>query len=105
MKKNLILLVVFLSIGHAFNGFAQNGLAFEINKVSPFISIQENQLAEINTLTDLDKRYPASWVNEYISVEISAYKNGTQTKASGNSHVLNQEQKELIQLVTLITLI
>lgn len=98
MKKNLILLVVLLSVGHAFNSFAQNGLEFEINKVLPFISIQENQLAEINTLTDLDKRYPASWVKEYISVEIYAYKNGIKTTASGIGHVLNQEQKELIQL-------
>ncbi len=98
MKKNQILLLVLLSIGCAFNSFAQNDLKFEINKVLPFIAIQENKLAEINTLTDLDKRYPSSWVKEYISVEISAYKNGIQTKASGNSNVLNQAQKELIQL-------
>lgn len=98
MKKNQILLIVLLSIGCAFNSFAQNDLKFEINKVLPFISIQENKLDKINTLTDLDKRYPTSWVREYISVEISAYKNGTQTKASGISDVLNQEQKELIRL-------
>ncbi|MCC6458982.1 MAG: energy transducer TonB [Saprospiraceae bacterium] len=98
MKKNQILLIVLLSIGCAFNSFAQNDLKFEINKVLPFISIEENKLTEINTLTDLDKRYPISWVREYISVEISAYKNGTKTTASGISDVLNQEQKELIRL-------
>lgn len=98
MKKNQILLIVLLSIGCAFNSFAQNDLKFEINKVLPFISIQENKLDKVNTLTDLDKRYPTSWVKEYVSVEISAYKNGTQTKASGTSDVLNQAQKELIRL-------
>jgi len=98
MKKNQFLLVVLLMIGCAFNSFAQNELKFEVNKVLPFISIQENRLAEINTLTDLDKRYPASWVKEYISVEISAYKNGTKTTASGSNDVLNQAQKELILL-------
>ena len=98
MKKNQILLIALLSIGCAFNSFAQNDLKFEINKVLPFISIQENKLAKINTLTDLDKRYPTSWVKEYISVEISAYKNGAKTKATGISDVLNQEQKELIRL-------
>jgi hypothetical protein len=98
MKKNQILLVVLLSIGCAFNSFAQNDLKFQINKVVPSISIQENRLDKINTLTDLDKRYPTSWVRKYISVEISAYKNGAQTKASGISDVLNQEQKELIRL-------
>ncbi len=98
MKKNQILLVVLLSIGCAFNIIAQNDLKFEVNKVLPFISIQENKLDKINTLTDLDKRYPTSWVREYISVDITAYKNGIQTKASGISDVLNQEQKELIRL-------
>ena len=98
MKKNQILLVVLLSIGCAFNSFAQNDLKSEINKVLPFVSVQENKLDKINTLTDLDKRYPTSWVRKYISVEISAYKNGTQTKALGISDVLTQEQKELIRL-------
>lgn len=98
MKKNRILLVMLLSIGCAFNSFAQNDLKFEINQVLPFISIQENKLDKINTLTDLDKRYPTSWVREYISVEISACKNGNLVKASGLSDVLNQEQKELIRL-------
>jgi hypothetical protein len=98
MKKNQILVIVLLSVGCAFNSFAQNDLKFEINKVLPSISIQEGKLDKINTLTDLDKRYPTSWVKEYVSVEISAYKNGTQTKASGISDVLNQEQKELIRL-------
>jgi hypothetical protein len=98
MKKTQILLVALLSIGCAFNSFAQNELSFEINKVLPFISIQEKQVNQINTLTDLDKRYPSSWVKEYISVEISAFKNGIPTKASGNSAVLNQAQKELIKL-------
>ncbi|NJK82678.1 MAG: hypothetical protein HC912_01540 [Saprospiraceae bacterium] len=92
MKKNQILLVVILSIRCAFNSFAQNDLKFEVNKVLPFISIQETKLDKINTLTDLNKRYPASWVKAYISVEISAFKNGIQTKASGISDVLNQEQ-------------
>ena len=97
MKKNQILILVLLSIGHAFNCFAQNDLKFEINKVLPFVSIEENKLAEINTLQDLNKQYPTSWVKEYFSVEISAFKNGTKIKASGMSDVLTQAQKELIQ--------
>jgi len=98
MKKNQILLIMLLSIGCAFNSFAQNDVKFEINKVLPYISIPENKLDKINTLMDIDKRYPTTWIKEYISVEISAYKNGTKTKALGISNVLNQEQKELIQL-------
>jgi len=55
-------------------------------------------LDKINTLTDLNKRYPTSWVKAYISVEISAFKNGIPIKVSGNSDVLNQDQKELLLL-------
>ncbi len=98
MKQNQFLLIVLLSIGCAFNSFAQNDLKFEINKVLPSISIQENKLDKIVTLSDLDKRYPTSWVKKYVSVEISANRNGTKTKASGVSDVLNQKQKELIRL-------
>ncbi|MEQ1745844.1 MAG: energy transducer TonB [Saprospiraceae bacterium] len=98
MKKNHLLLIALLSICHVFNGFAQNELKFEVNNVLPFISIQENKLAEVHSLTDLDKRYPTSWVKEYVSVEVSAFKNGTVSKASGSSDVLNQAQKELIRL-------
>jgi hypothetical protein len=98
MKQKQILLIVLLTIACTFNGFAQNDLKFEINKALPFISIQENKLDKINSLTDLDKRYPTDWVKEYISVEISAYKNGIKTKATGVSNILTQVQKELIQL-------
>jgi len=97
-KINPILFIVVLSIGCAFSSFSQNDLKFEINKVLPFISIQENKLAKINTLTDLNKRYPTAWIKEYISVEISAYKKGTKTKALGTGDVLNQDQKDLIRL-------
>ena len=97
MKKNQIVCLVLFSIGHIFNSFAQNDLKFEINKVLPSVSIQENKLAEINTVQDLNKQYPTSWVKEYISVDISAFKNGTKINASGKSDVLTQAQKELIQ--------
>ena len=97
MKTNQLLLIVLLTIGCSFKGFAQAELKFEINKALPFISISESKLAQINTLSDLDKRYPASWVKEYISVEVSAYQNGIKTMASGKSDVLNRAQKALIQ--------
>ena len=80
MKKNQILCLVLLFIGQTFNSFAQNDLNFKINKVFPFVSIEENKWTEINTLQDLNKHYPASWVKEYVSVDIFAFKNGTKIK-------------------------
>ncbi len=98
MKKNQFLLIVSFSIGSVVTSFAQNDLKFEVNKVLPVISIKENKLDQICTLTDLHKKYPTSWVRKYISVEISVLKNGITTKARGNSDDLNLEQKELIRL-------
>jgi hypothetical protein len=97
MAKKHILLLLLLSLGQTFCGFAQNDLKFEINKVHPFVSIAENKLADANTLSDLNKRYPATWMKEYQSVEISAMVNGTKTTAVGNSEVLTPAQKELLQ--------
>ena len=97
MKRFQIILFGLLIFGFSLNSFCQDELRFEVNKVQPFYSIPENKLVDVKTLTDLDKRYPLSWVKQYISVDVSAYKNGIRTTVPGVSHVLNQEQKDLLQ--------
>jgi len=93
-----IILLGLLIFGFSLNSFCQDELRFEVNKVQPFYSILENKLVDVKTLTDLDKRYPSSWVKQYISVDVSAYRNGILTTVPGVSHVLNQEQKDLLQV-------
>ena len=96
-RYQIILLGLFI-FGFSLNSFCQDELRFEVNKVQPFYSILENKLVDVKTLTDLDKRYPSSWVKQYISVDVSAYRNGILTTVPGVSHVLNQEQKDLLQV-------
>ena len=98
MKRHQIILLGLLIFGFSLNSFCQDELRFEVNKVQPFYSILEKKLVDVKTLTDLDKRYPSSWVKQYISVDVSVYKNGILTTVPGVSHVLNQEQKDLLQV-------
>ncbi len=97
MRNKQILSVMLLLIGFVVNSYAQHNLKFEINRVLPFVSIQESKLNTISTLSNINPRYPSSWIREFISVEVSAYKNGEQTRVLGVSDVLNQNQKELIR--------
>ena len=97
-KSHQIILLGLLIFGFSLNSYCQDELRFEVNKVQPFYSIPENKLVDVKTLTDLDKRYPLYWVKQYISVDVSAYKNGIRTTVSGVSQVLNQEQKDLLQV-------
>jgi hypothetical protein len=98
MKRHQIILLGLLIFGFSLNSFCQDELRFEVNKVQPFYSIPENKLVEVKTLTDLDKLYPLYWVKQYISVDVSAYNNGIRTTVPGVSQVLNQEQKDLLQV-------
>lgn len=97
-KRHQIILFGLLIFGFSLNSFCQDELQFEVNKVQLYYSILESKLIDVKTLTDLDKRYPSSWVKQYISVDVSAYKNGNLTTVPGVSHVLNQEQKDLLQV-------
>jgi hypothetical protein len=97
-KKQILFIVLLLSLGQTFCRFTQNELKFEINKVHPFVSIAENKLADAKTLSDLNKRYPADWMKEYQSVEISTTIHGTKATAISRSDVLTAEQKELLRL-------
>ncbi len=60
--------------------------------------ISEATLKSANTLTDLYERYPTDWVEKYISVEISVTCDGELLTATGSSHTLNEDQKEIIRL-------
>lgn len=76
-----------------------SGLAFEVRlDGNTQRQISESTLNTANTLTDLFERYPADWMEKYLSVEITVSCNGEILKATGTSHELNEEQKRIIQL-------
>ena len=79
---------------------AQENEGFDIdcnvNKIYPSISINELNLRDAQTLTDLDRYFKPSWVQTYESVELTVLSNGKRLKSVGRSNELTTEQKELI---------
>lgn len=70
---------------------------YEVNRVNPPVKVTKAKLNMANTLLDLNKRYESTWVEEYLSVEISAFRHGEIQKAFGKSENLSQEQKDLMK--------
>ena len=81
-------------------GFSQDALAnelwYEVYKIYPPLSITKEKLGEAQTLIDLNENYKASWVRDYISVEVSAICKGKIRKAMGKNDNLSPEQKNLM---------
>ena len=93
---SILLLLVFLETGNS-QDLIEDGLPFEVMKVYPPFAISELELFEANTLSDLNTRYPSSWVKEYISVQIITSHNGELRKSVGKNDTLNPLQKNRIK--------
>lgn len=106
MKKNFVLLILLLltfpHLGSA-QSISTHELQYEVKRIYPTISITEKQLKEAHTLIDLNKHYKASWIKEYISVEILASHKGKWRKAIGKNDTLSQEQKDIMNMADLGT--
>ncbi len=76
-------------------------VAYEVNKVVPYISITKENLTKVHSLIDLNYRYESEWVKEYKSVEIRASYNGNTKKAESCNNVLSQEQKDILNMADL----
>ncbi len=94
-----ILFIAFATIGStaAQEISLEKDLHFEVNRISPGISITKAQMNDANTLLDLNRHYKPSWVKEYLSVEISANHGGKLKKAFNKSDYLTEEQKQLMK--------
>jgi hypothetical protein len=76
-------------------------LEYGVYRIYPPVSITKENLIKAETLKDINKNYPSSWIKEYISVEISAISKGTPIKAISKSDILSEDQKEVIYLADL----
>ena len=59
-------------------------------------SIIKEKLNEAKLINDIIPGYPENWINQYISVEILATRNGNSMKAKGLNKVLNPDQKNIL---------
>jgi len=97
-----ICLLIVVSLGSHFIGFAQNSdddkIQSEVSRVYPPISLTPEQALGVETLMDISPFYKPSWVKEYISIEIKTIVDGKPSIGSSKSHTLTESQIELINL-------
>lgn len=106
MKKlqQQLILLLFVALAFSYIGASQknepsnDNLDYQVNRLYPYILITKEKLKEAKTLVDIDKLYQSSWVEKYISVEITASLNGAIKKAVNKSEVLSEEQKTLMNM-------
>ena len=96
MNRKLFMLIVPLLMT-SFISQSQNpsnaNFSVNVNRVLPVISISKGELAQAQTLLDLDKNYKASWIRSYQSVEVWTRQDGTWRKAVGEDEKLTSAQK------------
>ena len=66
-------------------------------------SVKKEKLDEAKVISDIIPGYPESWINQYVSVEILAIRNGNSMKATSIGKVLNPEQKNILHVADLGT--
>jgi TonB family protein len=85
----------------SYSGFSQD-ISYEIHG-SYERPVKKEKLTNAETLSDLVNGYPSSWVNDYISTEITATNNGMVNKAMSVNENLSQQQKDLLATADLGT--
>ena len=65
--------------------------------LEPYMFITLDTMDGAKTLSDINAKYRADWVDSYISVEVATYCRGTVKKAVGKNDVLTPQQLELIR--------
>jgi TonB family protein len=98
MKKSLITLVLSLLF---ITGFTQD-LNYEVHgKYSH--PIKNEQLIKARFISDIIPDYPAQWITQYVSVEITATNDGKTMRAEGANDTLNTEQISMLRTLVLGT--
>ncbi len=87
---------------------SQDSLSFDmeysVQRIHPSFSISKDELNTARTLSDLNKHFPASWIKEYVSVEIVTSHKGKVRKALSKNGTLTYEQKENIKTADVTTI-
>lgn len=91
----LLLLTPFIAISQEEHEF---DLSCQIDRVFAPLSISHETFKTAKHIEDLNRTYKNSWIREFLSVEITAEKNGKQVTAKSKDDVLTQEQIELMKM-------
>jgi hypothetical protein len=82
---------------------ADNPMSFNVYRVYPAISFTKDEFSKAKSIIDINDRFKPEWVKNYVSVEITATKNGKSVNALGKTEVLTQDQIQLINSADLNT--
>jgi len=98
MKKILITCLLLQMVATAFSQEeAPAEIYFEVHDIYRE-AVSQADLKTAATLTDVYERYPASWVKEYVSVEVIATCDGVEKRAMGIDDQLNEAQKKVLKM-------
>lgn len=98
--QNMLTVLIFMLFSFPNLGSSQdhpiNELSFEVNRSYPCITVTKEVINEAHSLIDINKRYEASWVRTYISVEVLTTYKGNIVKSVSENDILSQEQKDMM---------
>lgn len=97
IKKIYLLAAILLTTNpYIFAQSAEYDLTYQVVQRHDERSLTRDQLSTAKTLSDLNPHYEASWIAEYLDVEISAMHNGEWMTAHGTNIDLNRDQKTVM---------
>jgi hypothetical protein len=99
MKKTIFGFVGILAL--SLNSFSQD-LYYDIHGKYD-IPVLREKLFIANSLADIAKGYPSSWITGYVSTELISTSLGKSQTAKGENDTLNEEQKNLLKAADLGT--
>ena len=100
LMKFMVLSSLFLVLGLPLNASSftsdSDTLRYRVDRNYPPLAITKAQFKEAVTIADINRYFKPSWVEEYISVEVSALYNGQLKSVKGPDGILTKEQKDFI---------
>ena len=91
--KNTLLTLMLLHFGLI--SFCQ-GTGYGIKEYDR--SIKKELISEVKEICDINPNFPAAWIKEYISVEVSVTCDGEILKAQGVNQNFTEEQQRIIKM-------
>ena len=83
--------------------YTDNPMSYDVYRVYPAISFSKDEFSKAKSIIDINDRFKPEWVKKYVSVKITAMKNGKSVNAFGKTEELTQDQIQLINSADLNT--
>lgn len=92
----LLVLIALLPLENAAQDVEIREPSFGFNVMYPAVSMTKKDLASAVHVSDLDPKFPASWIREYLRVEVTTFEKGKKRMTTGHQEKLNREQRDAL---------